>query len=336
MGKGILIVVIGFSIITSFFMLSLNANSKKGLQTTIDHFEETQARLIANSAVEIYLEKMRQNKTLQGTFNNVNLMDGKYDINISGPDSQLIITSTGYFGSTSHQSIVCAIREPVDLPPALGALYIVSDVLGLKLNGNLIIGGNDTNLDGSAGPESSLPGVTLDDDSDSTYFFDNIKPQIANDIEGLGGSPSIYSTPDTTDWEEVTMNLIFAADITVSSGTYSSGMHFGTPTDPKITFMNGEIHLSGSCDGDGIMVINGNLTMSGQFTYRGIIIVYNQSSIECQITGNGGIYGTTILVGSEVDLHATGNAAFYYSSEAISNAQFYLKSSRFKIMSWWE
>ena len=60
MGKAIIIVLIGFSAITSFFILNLNANSKEGLKTTIDHFENTQARLIANSGVEIYLEKMRK------------------------------------------------------------------------------------------------------------------------------------------------------------------------------------------------------------------------------------------------------------------------------------
>jgi len=209
-------------------------------------------------------------------------------------------------------------------------------VLDLQLNGNLTIDGNDTNIDGSPGDEDALPGVVLDETSDSAYFIDNIKPKIANDIEGYGGSPSVYSTNDSTDWEAVVMNTIFAADITVSSGTYSSGIHFGTETDPKITFMNGDIHLSGDCDGYGIMVINGNLVMSGDFTYSGIILVYDKSSIECQITGNGGVYGTVILVGSDVDLHATGNAAFYYSSEAIENCQWYLKSSRFKIASWWE
>ncbi len=336
MSRTIMIVVIGLSIITSFIILQLNANSKEGLRTTLDYYEQTQARLIANSGVEVYLEKMRRDKTLTGIFNDNSLMNGSYDISITGPDSQLTITSVGNFSGVSHTTIVEAQRDPVDLPPALSALHIVSDVLDLKLNGNLTIDGNDTNIDGSAGPETSLPGVMVDDTADSSFFINNIKPKIANDIEGYGGSPSIYSMYDETDWEAVTMNLIFAADITVGTGTYSSGMHFGTPISPKITFMNGDIHLSGTCDGDGILIVNGNITMSGQFTYRGIILVYDKSTIECQITGNGGVYGATILVGSNVDLHATGNAEFYYSSEAIKNAQLYLKSSRFKIDSWWE
>ncbi len=335
MGRATIILIIGLSVIVSFLILSLNANSKEGLKTTVDHYENTQARLIANSGVEAYLEKMRRDKTIKGSHNNNSLMDGYYDIDISGPDSLGIVTSVGHFGNTVHQTIVKVSREPVAMPPFKGALHIVSDVLGLKLNGNLDINGNDTNIDGSPGPEPSLPGVVLDEPSDSAYFIDNIKPKIAKDIEGFGGSPSVYSDPEVVDWEAVMMNLIYSADQTVSTGTYSSE-HFGTPTAPTITHMYGDIHLSGTCDGDGIMIVNGNLSMSGQFTYRGIILVYDESTIDCKITGNGGIFGATILVGSDVDLHATGNSEFYYSSEAINNAQLYLKSSRFKIVSWWE
>ena len=76
--------------------------------------------------------------------------------------------------------------------------------------------------------------------------------------------------------------------------------------------------------------------MSGQFTYYGMIIVYGQSSIETTFVGNGGIYGSTVIVGSNVDFKSTGTTGIYYSSQAISNAQVNLKSSRFEILTWWE
>ena len=55
-GKTMIILALGFSIITSFLILKLNANSKEGLTTTVDHFKSIQSRLIANSGAEIYLE----------------------------------------------------------------------------------------------------------------------------------------------------------------------------------------------------------------------------------------------------------------------------------------
>jgi hypothetical protein len=67
-----------------------------------------------------------------------------------------------------------------------------------------------------------------------------------------------------------------------------------------------------------------------------MVIVYGLSSIETQIVGNGGIYGSAVLVGNNVDIQATGNSSFYYSSQSINNAKLNLKSSRFTILSWWE
>ena len=336
MGRGIIITVLGVSVITAFLILKLNANSKQGLKTTVDYYELTQARLIANSGVEIYLEKLRRDKTLTGTFTDIYLMDGKYDLSITGPDSQMTITSTGHFGNTNHQVIVTASRENAIVPPVKGALYISSTNLDVNLKGNLDIDGNDRNIDDSPGPNPSLPGIAVDNPSDSAYVVNELKPKIANDINGLGGSPSVHTVVDSTDWMLVTQDLIFAADYTISAGTYGSGTVLGTMADPKITFTNGNVHFSGTSSGSGIMVINGNVTMSGQFTYYGMLIIYGQSSIETNVVGNGGVYGSTILVGDNVDIQSTGNSAFYYSSQAISNAQMNLKSSRFRLLSWWE
>ena len=336
-GKAIIILAIGFSIITSYLILKLNANSKEGVNTTVISFEETRARLIANSGVEVYLEKLRRNKTLSGDFYENPLMQGSYDISITGPDSALNVVSTAHFGDVTHQSIVKAKRDPIKFPPVLAALYVSSDNLSLQLNGNLEIDGNDHNINGSPGPNPPLPGIAVDDKSDSAYIINYLKPKIAKDIKGYGGIPSVYTTNSpVSDWRETTENIIFAADITLSSGTYGSGTILGTPTNPKITYVTGDVHLSADAIGDGIMVVNGNLTMSGNFTYRGIIIVYGKSTIETQIVGNGGVYGSTILVGENVSVHSTGNSSFFYSSEAIKNGMLNLKSSRFRIVSWWE
>ena len=336
MGKSILIVTIGLSIIIGLFILKLNANSKEGLSVTVHQFESTQARLIANSGIETYLEKMRRNKTLSGSFSDQPLFGGKYSINISGPDSNLVIRSIGEFDGVVHESVVKATRSPVQLPSVYGAIYVSSTNLSLNFNGNMAIDGNDTNPNGTEGSGTSLPGISVDSKNDSAYIVNTLKSKISKEIQGAGGAPSVRTVNDSLDWNEVTQNLIFAADITVPSGTYTAPMTFGTTASPKITYVTGDVTLSGTCDGDGIMIINGNLNMAGQFTYRGIIIVYGNSTIDTKIAGNGGIYGSTILVGSSVNIQATGNSAFYYSTEAIKNAQNNLKSSRFKISSWWE
>ncbi len=336
MSRGILIVVLGVSVITAFLILKLNANSKQGLNTTVDYYELTQARLIANSGVEVYLEKLRRNKTLSGTFSDIDLMDGEYEVSITGPDSQMTITSTSHFGNTNHQVIVTAVREPAVLPSVHGALYISTDTLNVKLQGNLEIDGNDRNIDDSPGPEPAVPGIAVDDPADSSYVINELKPKISKSIEGLGGDPSVNTVVDNTDWDKITQNLIFSQDTSLGSGTYAAGTVLGTFANPIITYVEGDVNFSSTATGSGIMIINGNVTMSGQFTYYGMLIVYGKSSIETTFVGNGGIYGSTVIVGSYVDFKSTGTTGIYYSSQAISNAQVNLKSSRFEILSWWE
>lgn len=336
MGKGLIIITLGVSIIIGYFALNLNANSNRGLQTTLDFFETTQARLIANSGIEIYLEKMRRNKSLTGTYLNNSLMDGSYDIFISGVDSLMTISAVGRYRDKIHNSIVTARRTQVTIPDVNSAIYVSSDNVSLDLNGNIDISGHDHNIDGTPGPQPSLPGIAVDDPADSAYIVNSLKPKISNAILGAGGAPSVRTVEDNTDWLTLTESYIFAADTTLATGTYTTGTILGTAANPIITYVNGNVDFSGQASGYGVMVVNGNLSMSGLFSYKGIIIAYGQSSIETKTVGNGGIYGAAIFVGQNVNIHATGNAQFYYSSQAILLAQNNLKSSRFEILSWWE
>ncbi len=335
MGKGVLIIVLGMSIIISLLIVNLNANNSQGSKATVDYFNKTEARLISNSGIEVYLEKLRRNKTMTGSYLNNSLMNGTYDIYISGPDTALTIKSIGHFSGVSHTTIITARRDPVSLPNVNSSLYISANDLGLNLAGNMTIDGNDHNMDGTLGPNPALPGIGVTSASDSAYVDDDLKPKISNAIQGEGGVPSIRTVSDTTNWENITQNCIFAADTTLSSGTYSSGA-FGTLASPKITYVNGDVQLSGTANGYGVMVVNGNLSMSGNFTFYGIILVYGQSQITTKTTGNAGIYGASIFVGQSINFQATGNAQFLYSSQAINNAKTNLKSSRFQVLSWWE
>ena len=336
MGRSILIIVLGASIIMSVLIMNINANTTNGLDATLSYYNTTQARLIANSGIEIYLEKLRRDKSLSGNFPDNDLMGGKYSVSISGPDSALKIVSTGTYNNVVHKCIVTAKREQITLPPINASIYVSSTNLNLNLAGNMDINGTDHNLDGTPGGSSPLPGIGVNKTPDSAYIVNDLKPKISTAIQGAGGSPSVRTVPDTTNWNRVTQNYIFASDITLPTGTYSTGLTLGTQANPKITYVNGDVHFSGDASGYGILVVNGNFDMSGNFNFKGIVIVYGKSQIVTKTTGNSGIYGAAIFVGESVDFQATGNALFYYSKQAIDNAKTNLKSSRFEITSWWE
>lgn len=334
MGKGILILVVCLSALITLLIFRLNEDTNRSLDTTVDMYKTTQARLISNSGIEIYLEKMRRNKKMSGSFPHNSLLSGEYSLVISGPDTNLTITSNAIYLEKNHRSIVNARREPVKMPSVSSALYISSSTLSLNLNGNVDINGNDHPL--FPGPvHTPLPGIGVDNTTDSAFIINNVKSKISNAILGQGGAPSVRTINDSTDWMALSEEFIFSADTVLTSGTYSSGSVFGTSTKPIITFCNGNVDFT-DATGYGIMVINGNVNMSGNFKYYGIVIVYGPSSISCQTIGNNGIYGGTILVGESVSIQSQGNAKFYYSWDAINLCKVNLKSSRFKILSWLE
>jgi hypothetical protein len=335
MGKAILILALGMSLLVTILIFSLNKNTNTGLATAVNSYSNTKARLIANSGIEIYLEKLREDKSLTGNFLNNSLMDGTYDMYISGSDT-IYVKSVAHYNGVNHISYVKAFRDSIAFPNIKAAVYVSSNNTDLLLNGNMTISGYDHDINGNFIDSSGVSGMGVDNPADSAYVADSLKSKVSGGITGSGGDPSVNVVPDTTDWLALTESYIFAADTTLPSGTYGTGTVLGTQSHPIITYCAGDVNLSGTAYGYGIMIVNGNLDMTGQFTYHGIVIAYGQSTINTKTTGNAGIFGAAIFVGESVNMQSTGNAQLLYSKAAIDNAKVNLKSSRFNIFSWWE
>ena len=139
MGKSALIIVIGMGIIVTFFILKMNANSKENLSTTVDMYENTQARLIANTGVEIYLEKLYADPSLiNTTSSSQSLLNGSYVVKLEGTLPNVRVTSTATFEGKQHVSIADAFLQPVAFPDMPGSLYISSEsVLTAKEVGDM-------------------------------------------------------------------------------------------------------------------------------------------------------------------------------------------------------
>jgi len=337
MGKSILIIVLGMSVIVGFMILKLNANSKENLSTTVNMFEQTQARLIANSGVEIYLEKLKADPSMKGkTYNNNNLLGGTYNVSISGPDSAVKVTSTSNFMGVNHTSIVIAQADKLPFFPVNGAMYIdANSVSGVSISGNITVSGYDHDINGNKLNNGNvLPGIAVDNLADVTKIKNAIKGSAL--IEGQGGTPSVQQVTNGIDWEKYALDVQSNPDIIINSTTPIPS-NLGTTASPKSTFVNGNIQFNSNLEGCGILVVNGDLTINGNFTYRGIIIAYKDSKITTKLNGNGKVYGAMVIAGATADLQiSNGNFKCYYSQEALNTVGGLLKARRFNILSWWE
>ncbi len=345
MGKSILIVVLGMSVIVGFFILKLSANSKESLSTTVNMFEQTQARLIANSGVEIYLEKLKHNRSMMNSnFPGNSLFGGNYDINISGPDSLVKVTSVATFMGVQHTTIVEAAADRVPFHPGPGAMYLsAGTIAGLKknaINGSIEINGNDHDINGNLTGGGSVPGIAVDGTTQQTSVLDMITKNTIDQVLGSGGTPSVGVITNEIDWAEYAQLLADNPDILIDvQDKVKSVNTWGTLTEPKVTFVNGDIHINNSqaASGCGILVVNGSFTINGTFDYKGMVIAFKNTTIDIMLNGNGSILGSLVVAGNQINVEvASGNFQTLYSTEALNLIQSLLATKRFTILSWWE
>ncbi len=170
MGKSSLIIVLGTMLLVSFLVLKLNGNSKENLSTTVNMFNQTQSRLIANTGVEVFLEKLYQDTTLNNhTYTDQSLFGGSYDVTIAGTLPNVRVTTNSDFQGVPHTSVADAYLTPITFPDPPGGIYISSNaVVNASELGDMTVSGLDHKADGTPNPTGDpVWAVGVDSPTDS-------------------------------------------------------------------------------------------------------------------------------------------------------------------------
>ncbi len=348
MGKSSLIIVLGMMLLVSFLVLKLNGNSKENLSTTVDMFNQTQARLIANTGVEVYLEKLYADHSLMNqTFNNQSLFGGSYNATITGTLPDVRVTTVSTFQGVKHTSVADAYLTPITFPNPPGGIYIsTNSVVNANEIGDMNVSGLDHNADGTLNPTGKpVWGVGVDDETQRQNIIDNLKKP--ENIEGVldtstlaTGHPSVGVTGLGVDWGKMYQFLANAADQTFIQDI-PNGTNLGTLDYPKITLINADAAANKTIMinkgvGAGILVVNGDIKFAGNFDYKGIILCYKNSDLSFESTGTNIVNGGIIIAGKNISFKLTGTMNVNHSQEAIDKVRANLKSNGFKILSWYE
>jgi hypothetical protein len=348
MGKSSLIIVMGMAVIVTFFILKMNANSKENTSTTVNMFEQTQARLIANTGVEIYLEKLYADTLLiNTTSSSQNLFNGSYIVNLSGTLPNVRVTSTANFQGVSHTSVADAFLQPISFPNLPAGVYVSTNAVASACElGDMSVSGADHDINGviKGDGKPAVFGIGVDNDADRIEVLSNLlKPQ---NIEGLVdtstgdiGFSSVGVTNLGIDWGKIYQYLANAADQTFISNI-PSGTDLGTLASPKITLINADANVNksisiNSCEGAGIMVVNGNVKFTGNSSYKGIILCYKNSDLTFESMGTDNVLGGIVAAGT-VKFKLLGTMNVKYSLDVINSVKLNLKANGFKILAWYE
>jgi len=349
MGKSSLIIVLGMAGIIAFFILRMNANTKENVSTTVNMFEQTQSRLIANTGVEIYLEKLYANSSLiNTTSSSQNLFNGSYIVKLEGTLPNVRVTSTASFQGVQHISVADAILQPVSFPDLPAGLYVTTNaVTNAKLTGDMEVSGANHDSDGNIigdGTTGAVPGIGVDSEADKASVLSGLsKPEKVEGIDTVSGeisSPSVEVSNIGEDWAKIYQFLANSADQTFIDDI-PSGADLGTLANPKITLINASASSTklitiNKTDGAGILVVNGDVKFAGNFVYKGIILCYKNTDLIFESTGTNQVIGGIIAAGKFVEIKTTGTMNIKYSYEVITAVKANLKSDGFKIVSWYE
>lgn len=235
---------------------------------------------------------------------------------------------------TFHSVAEAIVRKQIVNVTVNQSVYIDDPLADINFNGNaFLISGNDTNLNGTAGPKPAIAGIGV---PGSTA---NIKSQIAKnqkaDVVGSGGTPSVGTVADT---DFITTMDGFASAATIvfngPSDDYSGTLGDRATMTAKITHAKGNFKLHGNTSGCGILIVDGDLEVVGTFDYAGLIFVKGAVVFKGG-GGNKDLHGALMTLGAVAgeDFEINGSVQLRYSSEALTSVTTQL-SNTFTLVSW--
>lgn len=344
------LVVVGLLVTGAFFTSRQEARISQSTERAVTAFYTTERAL--NQVLAGWRQsnyswmETWEDTTLTGTIDDVD-----YDVDVLRlTDRLFFLDATGTLnegnllaGASRRVGVLVRLTSPDIDPP--GALTIQGQV---QVGGSSEInGGDDTPTGWSASvcdttSYADMPALVTNDTTAISYSGNNYEitgtPALVQDSAlsddsftdfGDMGWDDIVAVAEKTYSSGTTITTV-AADSSLVSGTYecqtSTTSNWGSPTKPNgvcgsyfpIIYGQGNLKISSSGNGQGILLIEGDLEITGGFSFYGIAIVLGR----LKTTGTGGhIYGA--VMAANVDLETSqvlGNAVIQYSSCAVETA----------------
>jgi hypothetical protein len=184
-----------------------------------------------------------------------------------------------------------------------------------------------------ANPANSIPvfGTTNTNDynSVSTEIL-SAKPLTVSGTDRVkqfnnGELPSFLQTADAA---RTFLNTMQSTAVTNSRYFTTTPTDFGTSTNPKLTFVDGDCTLG---DGYGMLIVTGKLTGNGAVGFRGLILVLGEGYFQRNGAGNGDTYGAIVVakfsrttsgdfLSPTYDMNGGGNSTTGYDSSEVDKA----------------
>ncbi|MDX1699892.1 MAG: hypothetical protein R3250_04695 [Melioribacteraceae bacterium] len=374
MGRALIIILAGTLSYLTISNINSSTKLNDNLQESVSYFSDTQARNIANSAVQLQLAKIADNTDYRTSkTNKLSLFGGevKYSVVDTTVDSENYIkinSRASYFGSTKSVSVlVNPVSNPGFHPPALKAA--VSTNNPIKTLGTLTVDGREHDKNGNLLTTGGTLGI---------WTTSSFQRKGSSTIGGTDDDGDDYAPAKKYDEDIVETNQSYSGGYPTTPDSILGGTANGFPpgklksiaqsgkngsqysTNPAtiktplkgVTYVElppGGSWISANITGSGILIVHNssldavikNLNVG---TFKGILIADDIDKIHTDIIG--GVIG---LSPSPPSGNCIGNGSgnILYSSEAILEAtgsamgggepqNYGFGASRLSIKSWYE
>jgi hypothetical protein len=160
-------------------------------------------------------------------------------------------------------------------------------------------------------------------------------------IIGVGPSPSLSTTAQPIDLDDIQLSIQNSSNVVLTNSTYNN-LQFGNSSlgQYKIIYRAGDVRFMGTTRGAGVMFVTGDLRIEGTFRFDGI--VYCLGNVRMHGTGGVGpnagatIYGAVITGPNNHAFTMDGTSHIDYSSQAISLATAVLPTKYVAFNGWQE
>jgi hypothetical protein len=355
MGKMALLMVLGLSVVVGIITFSIN-RSRSQLTENVSGFDKiTNVKNIAHTAVNMMLRKIDDRDTNITSHLRVGAVDSAFMVarisggvcsvsvalkNILYADTLDIRCRARYMDSTHYMKIRMR-RQPVPFPT-------IGEALGLRVPGvNFTIKGTGAGKGFIDGRNHDINGGLTSDSSDKPgvgVYLASDTSKVLVYKDNINGTKDVVVDPTLFDPRDYADEYINAADNVYDDGkTIAGKVTWGTSTEPKITYCEGDVHISGTVTGWGILVINGDLQITGRIDFHGLVVVYKETVIDVvDVTETGGgavanIIGGMMMAGpANSSFEMRGSQSTLYSKDALNLAKYIGHLQWYTVLYWYE
>ena len=245
----------------------------------------------------------------------------RYDVRVAQTSSDVLTVQSSGIGVHGATKVVIALVRRDPLPATPAAFHVDGDASTLDMgSAGFLLSGWDHQIgdppDAPTNSGAALPALSSSSAEAEATLRRRLWGDSAQRLVGTGGPPSLATAPPV-DVQRYATACSTRPERVQLTGASSDAAVLGTVQTPQLSFIAGDLDVSGELTGVGVLVIQGTWHVSGDFTFSGLVLAMGGIVLEpaSRVTVTGGVWRAASNDGR---LQLAGSGGIGYSRAALA------------------